>query len=66
MKIYTQYYIEVSVDPNALAIATVTVHDAVKVKAVAIIAELRTWLKVLEKLTNLVANSYGLIHTKFS
>ena len=49
MKIYTQCSAEVSSDPIALAIATVTMQDAAKVKAVTIIAEQRTWLKVLEQ-----------------
>ena len=42
MKIYTQCSAEVSSDLIALAIDTVTVHDAAKVKAVTIIAEQRT------------------------
>ena len=47
MKIYTHCSAEVSSDPIPLAIATVTMHDAAKLKAVTIIVEQRTWLKLL-------------------
>ena len=47
MKIYTHCSAEVSSDPIPLTIDTVTVHDAAKVKAVTIIVEQRTWLKLL-------------------